>query len=102
MRVDVASLTHNLKYKGWGDPIKGIRYSPIDVMQSPAPHKVEHDRILNANLKYPIIIHKNNIVDGVHRLAKCVMGGRHTINVYAFDNSLMKKFLVNSKRDAFL
>lgn len=65
-KVNVVNCTHTLDYKRWCDPVKNIYYSPNDVLQNPKMYKDEYLRIQNANLKYPIIIADNFIVDGVH------------------------------------
>lgn len=54
---------------------------------------------MNSNLKYPIIIANNNIVDGVHRLTKAYLENRKYINSYIFNEDLLKKFLINKKLD---
>jgi len=99
--VDIDDLLHNLEYKGWGDPIKSILYSPLDVLKNPnkKQYKKEIQRIENADLKYPIIIYNNNIVDGVHRLTKANLQGKKKIKAYIFNSDLMKKFLINNNRD---
>jgi disulfide oxidoreductase YuzD len=86
-------LLNQLKHPGWGDP-EGIKYSAIDVMNKPKKYKDDYERIENADLKYPIIMHGKNIVDGIHRLAKSYLMNKHTIKVYYFDNALMKKFII--------
>jgi hypothetical protein len=42
----------------------------IDKNNNPEKYYEEYNRINKANLNYPIIIDKNNIIDGVHRLTK--------------------------------
>ncbi len=88
-----------INYKGWGNPTKKIFYSPQDVLNNPIKYKDDYERIMNANLKFPIIISKNNnIVDGVHRLIKAYIMKKQ-IMAYVFDNNLLKKFLINKNGD---
>ena len=91
----VEDLLHVLEYKGWGNPEKNIYYSALDVINNPGRKKYKHeiDRIKNADLKYPIILHKNYIVDGVHRLSKAFLDGKKTIKAYVFTD--IDKFLVS-------
>lgn len=98
-KVNIQDYTHVLNNKGWGDPTKNIYYSAIDVINNPKKYKNEYKKITEANLKYPIIINKHNIVDGVHRLSKSYLAGKKTIKAYVFDDKLLKKFLVNNKKD---
>jgi len=84
-----------INYKGWGDPSKKILYSPQDVLNEPKKYKDDYERIINAELNYPIIITKNNsVVDGIHRLIKAFYLKKQ-INAYVFDYKLLKKFLLD-------
>jgi hypothetical protein len=97
--MNVDDLLHNLEFKCWGDPAKGIEYSPYNVLNSPNKYQWEIDRINNSNLKYPIIIYKNNIVDGVHRLTKAELLNKKSIKVLVFDDDMMKYFLIGKRKD---
>lgn len=103
LKIKIDKMIHNLGFKCWGDPIKKIEFSPLDVMRKPTKYKLHMERIRMADLKYPIIAHIKNgqllIIDGVHRLAKAKMENKKTMNVYIFDHVLLRKFLINSKGD---
>jgi disulfide oxidoreductase YuzD len=92
--VNIRDFIDTLTYKGWGEPSK--RYSPKDVLLNKTKYASEIKRIKEAELTYPIIVHNNNIVDGVHRLTKAVLQKNTTIKAYVFNDVLMRKFLVNS------
>jgi hypothetical protein len=64
----------------------------MQVIQSPKKYKEDMDRINKADLGYPIIVHKNDIVDGMHRLLKTISQNKKVIDAYVFDDTLMKKF----------
>lgn len=84
-----------LYYPGWGDPIKNIHYSAMNVIDSPRKYADEFTRIKKAKLSHPIIISSDgNIVDGVHRLSKAFLQNKRTLNAYVFDKVLMKKFII--------
>lgn len=95
VKFNVSDLIHNLKFKGWADSKNG-KYSPMDVLKHPGKYRKQMKRIHNADLNYPIIVYKNFIIDGAHRLSKSVLLGKKTIKVYVFDYKLMKKFIINS------
>lgn len=99
VKINVNDLIHNIDYKCWGDPMNNIRYSPRDVLKNPKKYKNEVERINNANLDYPIMVHRKNIIDGVHRLTKSMIQNKKTIRVYMFDSGLMKKFIIDKKKD---
>lgn len=99
--LDTEKFKNTLLYKGWGDPIKKIKYSPADVLKNPKKKEYENDiqRIKNADLKYPIIVFNNHIVDGVHRYVKTIQEKKKEIKAYIFDKETMEKFLINDKGD---
>ena len=98
-KINVDQFSKTLDYKGWGDPKNNIYYSPKQVLENPKKYKDEIKRINDANLKYPIIVYDNNIVDGVHRLTKSCLLNKKTIKAYIFDKEIMKKFLINKNKD---
>lgn len=101
-KINVSDLVKTLEYQGWGNPSKGIRYSALDVLEKPKKYPDDYERIINADLSYPIIITKNYIVDGVHRLTKAHLEGKKSIRAYVFDAKLMKKFkLANKTKDVW-
>jgi len=71
-------------------------YSPLDVINNPKKYRDEYNKINEANLNYPIIIDKYNIIDGVHRLTKAYLLGEKNIKAYSFNKKLLKKFLINN------
>jgi len=88
-----------INYKGWYDTSSKIFYSHQEVLNEPKKYKDDYIRIINADINYPIIITKNNIVvDGVHRLIKAFYLKKQ-INAYVFDNKLLKKFLLDKNGD---
>ena len=89
-------LLRNLEFKGWGDPEKKIYYSPHEVLKNPKKYDEEYARIKMADLKFPIIVHNDIIVDGVHRLCKAYMLEKKNIKAYRLTNKTIKKFLINS------
>lgn len=100
-KINVVDYASVLEYDRWGDPKKHNYYSPADVLKNPTKksYKDDFERIQNANLTYPIIIYKNNIVDGVHRLAKASINKKKNLKAYVFDDKLMKKFLIDGNGD---
>jgi hypothetical protein len=85
----------------WGNPSKNIYYSPNDVIYGKHKkykeyYKEEMQRIINSNLKYPILIHNGYIIDGVHRYVHAILSKKKKINCIIIDTKLMNKFkLVN-------
>ena len=98
--IPIKKLVKHLAYHGWGNPHKkGIKFSARDVIADPKKYKKHYARIKKADLTFPIIVHKNTVVDGVHRLAKSYTEKKDNIKIYDFDAKLMKKFLINDKGD---
>lgn len=99
-KLKVEDLLYQLEYQGWGDPIKNIKYSAIDVINNKENYMDEYKRILNANLNFPIIVsYDGNIIDGIHRLSKAYLNNIKYIKAYIFDKKLMKKFIIGKSGD---
>jgi hypothetical protein len=100
-RVKVKKLLNNLELNCWGDPKKGRHYSPIMVIKDPSKKKYERDveRILNADLSYPIITNGKYVIDGIHRLTKAYLDDAERIKVYRFSNKQLAKFIINTNGD---
>ena len=98
-KIKFDQLLHTLEYKGWGDPKNNLFYSPKQVLENPKKYKDEIKRINDANLKFPIIVYNNNIVDGVHRLTKSCLLNKKTIKAYIFDKEIMKNFLIDKNNN---
>jgi len=71
--------------------------SPKTVLENMNLKKYSEDakRIKNADLSYPIIIYKNKIVDGYHRVSRAHLEGKKEIKAHVFDTNIMKKFIVD-------
>ena len=97
-KIDINTLMHNLGYTCWGGP-NGRKYSPMDVLNNKGKYPKEVSRIKKADLKYPIILNGDNIVDGAHRLTKAMLKKQKYINAYVFSKQDMKLFLVDKTRN---
>lgn len=98
IKMKTKNLLYQLQYDGWGDPEKNIKYSAIEVIDNPQKHEDDFERILKADLRYPIIIsHDGNIVDGIHRLSKAYLEKIKFLKAYSFNENLMKKFIIAKK-----
>lgn len=95
IKINVNDYVNLLNFNAWGNPLKKL-YLPHDVIKNQKKYKNDYNRIMNSNLKYPIIIIKNNIiVDGMHRLSKA----SSNIKAYIFDDALLKKFLIDKNEN---
>jgi hypothetical protein len=96
--VEVTVGDDILNNKCWiTDDKKQTHYAPADVLKNPKKYKSDHDRINNADLKYPIIINdKGAIIDGMHRATKAILDKKFKIKAYIIDKDLLKKFLIGN------
>jgi len=97
IKIDTKDYLEHLKSKCWRH--HGKKYSPIDVFTNPLMYEHDINKIKNADLKYPIIIHNGNIVDGMHRLSQAYIKNKYYLDAYIFNDALMKKFLVSTHGD---
>ena len=99
VKVNVQNYLSTLEYNGWGNPKIKEFFSPKNVIDNPKKYKEDYKRIMNSNLKFPIVIANNNIVDGVHRLTKAYLQKKKEIKAYIFDGELLEKFLINKNKN---
>lgn len=93
MLKPLTDLIGKLNESDWGDGL-----TAMTVIENKDKYPEHYNRIMKADLSYPIIIDKHDaIIDGMHRLAKAFLLKKKTIGVYTFDDSLMKKFIVSKK-----
>lgn len=99
--INVSDYVPNLSFKIWGDPSESVGkpFSPIDVINNPKKYPDDYDRIINADLSYPIILHNEDIVDGAHRLSKAYIEGVKQLKAYKFGDSFLNKFIINTDYD---
>jgi disulfide oxidoreductase YuzD len=98
-KLNIDVLTFNLEYTNLNNNIR-----PIDILNDlkNKKYKDEIQRINNSDIKYPIIVDTNyNIIDGVHRYLKHILQHKKTIQVYIFDKTLLKKFIIGKRDDHF-
>ncbi len=86
--MSVVWLIHNLYEIAWEN---GVQVS--QVLQYPFVHKYHAEHIDNSDLSIPIIVDRFlNVIDGMHRLAKCVKYNILYISaVVVTDNDLLEK-----------
>jgi hypothetical protein len=54
----------------------------------------EYQRILAADLSYPIIITGSRIIDGVHRVSRAFLEGRSNIQTYMIDKEILDLYRI--------
>ncbi len=80
--------------KVWVDS-KNRKYAPIDVFDEPRRYAADLERIMQADLQYPIIYNENRgVLDGIHRICKAHLLGYETIDAYVFDDELVERFII--------
>lgn len=83
--MPIEELAWHLEVPIW--PLDGVGYviTPNQVMTEPTRYAEEHQRVIDADLSYPIdvIRHKGRwmILDGIHRLTKAVERGDTVMRV---------------------
>lgn len=77
IQIPIKEIINHLEKNVWSYQIEGrMDFKPIDVIENPMINKYHYNRILMADLSYPIIVIKNegiDILDGLHRLAKAYL-----------------------------
>lgn len=89
----VEDLAFNLDETDWQN--SSVYSRPRDVLELPLEHPNEFAKIMRSDLSYPILILDNNdIVDGLHRLCKCLHQQILSIRVRIVPPEIMQLALV--------
>ena len=92
-KIKINKLLPQIKIKDWDN------VSPIQVIKNKSISPNDYNRIINADLRYPIIITKNyKVIDGMHRLSKAYLKKKKHIRSYIIDKNTMKKFIISKKK----
>ncbi|MCR4326474.1 MAG: hypothetical protein NUV52_02370 [Candidatus Roizmanbacteria bacterium] len=79
----------------WTKPDGFYDLTPNDVLQNPEKHTEEYERIIQANLNYPLdsMFWRNRwlLLDGLHRLVKAKTLGMKTIKVRKISTELIPR-----------
>jgi hypothetical protein len=98
IKVKVERFMPFLTYLAWPNN-DGTAYSPVYVLEHPEANLKHYNKVINANMSYPIIISiHDRVIDGVHRLARAYMDQKEYIDVYYFDEELLSKFIIYEKQ----
>ena len=88
----IKKFKKNLKKKMWEDSDDN-EISLQDVLDNKSKYRKESSRIKEVDLKYPILVYKDTVVDGNHRLSKAFDEEKETIKVRYVTNKQMEKCL---------
>ncbi len=83
--IDITILEWHLDVPFWNLDNQWYVLKPRDVINSPLKYQSQYDRIMKADISYPIDIMENKgrfvILDGLHRLVKCKLLGMPKVKV---------------------
>jgi len=84
-----------LTKKMWGDPSTGKWWGPKEVLTQPDKYKEDYKRILEADLRYPILItEKLEVIDGNHRITKSFLEHKGSIRARIIPKRFLKELIV--------
>lgn len=94
MKVNIKTIEYLSLLKNWrGD--EGEKINIITVINNKEKYKFHYQKILNCDLKYPILVQIDfRIIDGYHRLAKAILEQKKDIKVKIVDPFLLNKSIV--------
>lgn len=70
-----------------------------DVVTHPKIHSKHFDRMVSANMTYPMIVWKELVIDGNHRLGHAYLNKYETIDVIIFDDDIMDRMCLGQFND---
>lgn len=94
-KVQVETLFDQLKRPVWSYTKPGTQeITPYDVIQNPKLSPNHYNRIINADIKYPILIHNGTIIDGMHRLSRAyILKAPHLLVRYITNKQLTRSLV---------
>ena len=102
-------LSHNLDKKNWTifDANGRKKFiSPNEVLMDPSISPMHHELILSADLKFPILVHKNgddlDVLDGKHRLAFISLQHGSSVRVRYVTETMLDKARVQPTSRAYI
>lgn len=85
IEISINELLWHFDIPFWNYQGKEYVLTPNEVIENPIIYHEEYDRIMSADIQYPIDVMKNKgrlvILDGLHRLVKCKLLGYKKIKV---------------------
>ncbi|MCL5733733.1 MAG: ParB N-terminal domain-containing protein, partial [Patescibacteria group bacterium] len=80
----------------WGKDNESWNLTPWDVIEMVPGSRSQRKRVMNVDMKYPILVLKKNgkwlIVDGVHRLVRAYINGQKTIPAKIVTEGLIERY----------
>jgi len=91
-KMKISELTWQFDIPFWHSSSKLYIITPNQVLKNPKKYKKQYERIMKADLKYPIEVMKNQkglweILDGLHRLVKAHLSGQKEVNIRKIPSS---------------
>lgn len=85
-KMKILELDWQFDFPFWHSSKKRYVITPNQVFKNPEKYKEQYDRIMDADLKYPMDIMLNQkglweILDGLHRLAKAYLLGYEEVEI---------------------
>lgn len=96
--ISVDTLLDNINYKSYR-PKQQPAYSVMDIINNPKKYKYDYNKILRADLRYPILIRrdKNYIIDGLHRLGKAYLQNKKYILSIIVPKNILNKHIITKR-----
>jgi hypothetical protein len=94
-KVHISIISEKSRIGWYGDD--DIFYYAKDILANPEINKFHFDKIIKADLKYPILLFEDgSIFDGYHRIAKkmYIETSCQFIKTITINNNLLKKFYI--------
>jgi len=94
-------IEQNLLHNEWYNAHGKNGFSILDVINNKKVHAKHYQRMINANVNYPIVIWKEKklVIDGNHRLGHAFINDHEYIKTVIVDNAFMKKILLGTFRN---
>lgn len=95
--IPLQQLMHNLEQYCWGDDTYKIRPKDLLTTRRTELDRYHYQKSLHSDLRHPIILNNDlTVIDGMHRLLKATIVGKHSIRGVIIDR-IPKSALIQKK-----
>lgn len=93
--VNLEDVANIMTIKSWST--EKATYSPLDVLINPKKYPDDMKRIKQANLRYPILLYQNHLIDGAHRVTHAYLKNKKSIKAIIVPTNILRKVKIANK-----
>ena len=98
-QIKISTLMRNMKKEHWVSSLYPYAIiTPQQVLDDPELSPGDAQRIMTADMTFPLIVHGTETLDGLHRLARAVLLGYTTIGCKIVNDEMLRECVATPGR----